>query len=305
MHDESTSVRPGADGRRRGRLAALLAVSVALASCARELPPPPPPGSLIYRSGVGEAPGSTSPVPGPLFLRPGILVPDPPTAWQGNWIERDTTRSPLAGAGTGLAVGVSLAQIGPVALLFWPAAVGIVAGAAVLGAAGGGLGPDLDPSRLADPDRQAVAAATATLRPDALLREAVAEAVAERTGRTVMRIPWDVETSGPSTAAGADGLLDLRIELLGLSAIEEADVFGILLRVRIRALDPRDGTLRYERLLTHGPTSPLPGLSRPPVHSFDILAMDGARAYRHQLAEILRQVAQAIAADPALPVAER
>jgi hypothetical protein len=303
MQHESTSGRPGADGRRGGRLAALLAASIVLASCARELPPPPAPGSLIYRSGVGEEPGPARPVPGPRFTRPGIPVPDRPADWQGSWIERDTTRSPLGGAGTGLAVGFSLAPIGP-ALLFWPAAVGIVAGAAVLGAAGG-LEPDPDPSRLAPADRQAVAAATIALRPDVLLREAVAEALGERTGGAVARIPQGVETSGPSSPAGVDGLLDLRIELLGLSAIEEGDLFGILLRVRVRALDPRDGTLRYERLFVHGPNSPLPGLSRPPAHSFDILAMDGARAYRHQLAEILRQMAQAIAADPALPVAER
>jgi len=283
-------------------IVALAAIAFALAACAKELPPPPAPGSLVYRSGMGEGPGSADPVPGPPFLRPGVLVSDGLTDWQGSWVERDAARSPLGGAGVGLAAGLSIVPIGPVALLFWPAALGIVAGAAALGAAGG-FGPEADPSRLDLPDRQAVAAATAALRPDALLQDGVAKALAERTGRPVARLPR--EAAGLPPPAEADGLLDLRIELLGLSATEEANVFGLLLQVRVRALDPRDGTLRYERRFTHGPASPLPGFPRPAVHSFDLLAMDGARVYRHQLTELLGQLARAIAADPALPVAGR
>lgn len=288
-------------------LAALLAAAVPLAACARELPPPPAAGDLVYRSGQGQT--ATAPatvVPGPRFERPAILAPVQAPAWQGQWVEREQTRSPLHGAGTGLLLGLTASQIGPVAVLFWPAAVGLVAGAAVLGAAGG-LQPDPDPSRFSTADREAIAAATLQLRPDALLQKYAAEVLAARSGRAVDRIPW--EPGSPPASSGsaqeADGLLELAIELLGLTAIEEADVFGILLQVRARLWDAQSGALRYERVLIHGPTAPLPDLPRPPVHSLDILAMDNARAYRHQVAEIVRHVARVIAADPALPVANR
>ncbi len=313
-------------GRRRTPLAALVAVAVALASCAKELPPTPPPsaspppGSLVYQSGAGgDAARRTDVLPGGAFARPGILTPAQASPWQGKWIDRnvpETKESAVGrGATTGLSLGMSVPQLGVVALLFWPAAVGIVAGATLAGAVGGALQKDKqdvdDGSGLSDaPDRRAIAEATTALHPDQLLIESAAEALAHRMGGPLPRLPWEAppapEPVGefpplPPASPATDGALQFAIEVLGLSATDEPEIFGIFLQVRVRAFDLQSRQLRYERVIAHGPMNPIPEVPRPPAHSLDLMAMDNARLYRHQLTEIIRHVAHLIAEDPALP----
>jgi hypothetical protein len=288
-----------------------MAVAVALAACAKEAPPSPVPGSMIFQSGSGGASAAPALRAGAPFSKPGILTPAQAASWEGKWVDKQAEKSGVAGgAGSGLLAGMALAQ--PVALIFWPAAVGVLAGAAVAGAIGGSMKSESDPSKI-DPDRLAIARATQGLRPDALLRRTTADALAARLGRAVPQIPGGEGSEGravePREAAASvpevDGVLDLTIETLGLSASEETEAFGVLVQVRVRALDARSGELRYERVFAHGPTNPIPGLIRPSSHSLDILAMDGARLYRLQVEEIIDRLARHIAADPALPVVGR
>jgi len=310
-------------------LAVLVAVAVALVSCARETatgPPPsasPPPGSLVYQSGAGEdATRRADVLPGEPFTRPAILTPAHAAPWQGKWIDRRQPESKggsiAQGATTGFSLGLTLPHLGTVALLFWPVAVGIIAGATIVGAVGGAMQKDRqdapDESGLsAAPDRRAIAAATAALHPDQLLIESAAEALAGRTGGALPQIPWDsssLELPGqlsprPSAGPAADGALQFSIEVLGLSATDEPELFGIFLQVRVRAFNLQSRQLRYERVFAHGPMNPLPEVPRPAAHSLDLMAMDNARLYRHQMTEIIRHVAQLIAEDPALPVMSR
>ncbi|MBI4536413.1 MAG: hypothetical protein HY712_00475 [candidate division NC10 bacterium] len=300
-------------GWTRFPLVALVAASLALASCAHEAAPPLAPGSPIYETGAGRAATTEPVIIGPLFNRPAILEPVGEPAWQETWVEKKAERSPLGGAAVGFLAGTTLAQIGPVAILFWPAAVGIVAGSTVLGAAGGMYESPETASR-PDPDRQAIAEATRAARPDRMLREAAAEALARRVGTTLPRVPRDAarEAAAAEEASTAhppspqpDGVLEFAIEALGLSTTEETDLFGLFLRVRVLAREAKTGALRYRRVVSHGPIHPVPDLPRVPAHSLDLLAMDGAGVYRHQLGEIVRQVARLIAEDPALPIVSR
>jgi hypothetical protein len=306
--------------RRRPWIPLLVAAAVALGGCAKDLPPPsaaPPPGGLVYQAGAGGDVGQRAEaVPGPALERPGILTPDEDPAWQGKWVEPPggkTQDSAVArGATTGFTLGLMVPQLAGAALMFWPVAVGIVAGATLIGAVGGALQkdrPDVDDGSgfSGDPDRRAIAEATAALRPDRLLNESVAAVLAHRTGRPVPRIPAGTTPAPglPPSGADADGALRLTIEVLGLAATDEPELFGLLLQVRVQAFDLRSGQLRYERVIAHGPMAPAPEIPRPPAHSLDLMAMDNARLYRHQVTEIVRHVARLIAEDPALPVVSR
>ena len=290
-------------------------------------PPPsasPSPGSLVYQSGAGGDPARrTDVLPGAPFARPGILTPAQEPPWQGKWVEqKPESRQEGAvarGATTGFTLGLMIPQLGNAALMFWPVAVGLVAGATLIGAVGGALQQDKQDGKdesgvSAAPDRRAIAEATAALSPERLLIESTAEAMARRTGGPLPRLPWepslDPESPGqlpplPPADPATDGALQFAIEVLGLSATDEPELFGIFLQVRVRAFDLQSGQLRYERVIAHGPMNPIPDLPRPPTHSLDLMAMDNARLYRHQLTEIIRHIAHTIAEDPALPVTHR
>jgi hypothetical protein len=305
--------------QRKPWVALLVAVAFVVAGCGKEAPPPaaaPPPGDLVYRAGAGgDAMQRAEVIPGPAFARPAILVSGGDAAWQGKWIAPSSGRTEdgavARGATTGFTLGLMIPQLGGAALMFWPAAVGIVAGATLIGAVGGALQHDKpgadDDALSSNPDRRAIAEATAALRPDQLLTKSVAEVLARRTGRP---LPWS--PAGPAPAPGlpppstdADGVLQVTLEVLGLSTTDEPELFGLLLQVRVQAFDLQTGQLRYERVIAHGPMNPMPEIPRPPAHSLDLMAMENAQVYRHQVTEIVRHVARLIAEDPALPVVSR
>jgi hypothetical protein len=199
------------------------------------------------------------------------------------------------------------------AVMTWPVAAGIIVGMAALGTVG-----DLwDPGTYADmdaADRMALIDAAATLQPEQLLRESTAEALAARTGRAPLPIPWyagwgpDTPGTDPLADArerGADGLLDVMVEAFGLAVGEEADTFGVFVRVRARLLEPAGARLRYERVLEYGPGRPLAGLPRPATHTVTFLTVDSARVFRYETREAIARMARILAEDPALPLGAR
>jgi hypothetical protein len=284
-----------------------------LAGCAEMNPIRESEGSVAFRSGTGETSGNqTHLTPGPVFRRPGILVPAADPIWQSAWLSKDQQTNPLeSGATSGLITGFSIMQMVPFALTFWPAAVGIVVGATAMGMLG--VGQD-DPSlqRISPPDRAAIAEATKSLRPDRLFRDTMAEALARRVGDPLTIVEWH-QAQGPDTAGtdplaearakGLDGVLELLLDAIGLAVGEETDTFGVFVQVRVRVIGVRDGQVRYERVLGYGPGQLVQGLPKPDFHTIEFLAVDRAQPYRYAASEAVRRMARLLADDPALPLA--
>ena len=317
-------LRPSIRGRPRAAspcpirklLITLLSVTM-LAGCADTRPAQEPEGSVAFRSGTGDGRNSqTYTVPGPALKHVGILTPAYEPVWQSAWVSKDPDNPLSQGATAGISTGIVVLQIAPIALTFWPVAAGaagVVIGAAVLGMLGGG---QEDPSlqRISPPDRTVITNATRTLRPDRLFRESMTAAVAHR-----MRTPpsvvtwyqgWGADTGGTdpladARAKGMDGVLDFAVDALGLAAGEEKDTFGVFVQVRVRALDARDGTLRYERVLSYGPGQPVGGLPRSDFHTIELLAMDNATLYRYLASQAIERMARLLTEDPDLPLGPR
>jgi len=252
-------------------------------------------------------------VPGPEIRRLAVLAPAVDPAWHAVWLNPDRKGSPARGAYAGFLTGALIVQSAPVLIAFWPAAVGVIAGTTALSA----LGAQLEPTTLAKTapdDRSALIQAALDLAPDRLLRTALAEALATRVGRPPLSLPW-YSTWGPDTpgtdaladalGSGADGVLDVTLEAFGLAMGEEADTFGVFLRVRARLLESASGGLRYERVLEHGPGQPIAGLPRSGAYTLDFLAMDQSRVFRQEIQETVRRMARVLAEDPALPIVRR
>ena len=300
----------------RTLLVALLSTTM-LAGCAETKTIQETEGSVAFRAGSGEAsPSRTHTVPGPVFQRPGILTPAYEPVWQSAWMSKDQQDSLSQGTIAGLSTGIAILQIAPLALTFWPVAVGavgVVAGATVMGMLGVG---QEDPSlqRMSPPDRTAIAEATKALRPDRLFRDAMADALGRRAGGPLAAVPWH-QAWGPDTAGtdplieargkGLDSVLDVELDAIGLAAGEEKDTYGVFVQVRVRALDARDGQLRYEKVLSYGPGQPVEGLPRSDFHTVELLAMDRAHLYRYLASQAIGRMASLLAEDPALPLAAR
>jgi hypothetical protein len=287
-------------------------LSVLVAGCAETKPVREPEGSVAFRSGTGEtSENRTHFTPGPAFQHPGILVPTSDPVWQSAWLSKDQQNPLMQGATSGLLTGISIMQIVPFALTFWPVAVGIVVGATAMGMLGVGQG---DPAlqRMSPPDRAAIAEATKTLRPDRLFRDAMAEALARRAGGPLSVVDWP-QAWGPDTPGtdplieardkGLDGVLEFSLDAIGLAVGEEADTFGVFVQVRVRALDAPGGQLRYERVLSYGPGQRMEGLPRLDFYTVEFLAADKGRPYKHFASEAIGRLARLLADDPALPLA--
>jgi hypothetical protein len=287
---------------------------VLLAGCASTQEAGSPEGREFMRAGsAGSGSASAEPVSGPPIRHLGVLMPPPDPAWRVAWVEGDGKPSGGHGAWVGFLTGLAFVQAVPAVLVFWPAAVGMVGGMTALGA----LGQQMENTafaRLDEDDRAALLQSATRLRPESLFREAVAEGLLRRTGRHPLSVPWQ-PTWGPDTpgtdpldearAQGAEGVLDLAVEAFGLAAAEEAETFGIFVRVRARLVEASGRRLRYERVLIHGPGRPLARLPRPTAHTLQFLAMDQARVFQHEMREVIVRMARIVAEDPALPLAER
>jgi hypothetical protein len=239
------------------------------------------------------------------------LVPASDPVWQSAWLSKDQENLLTQGATSGLLTGISIVQMIPFGLIFWPAAVGIVAGATAMGMLGVG---QEDPAlqRMSPPDRAAITEATKTLRPDRLFRDAMAEALARRVGGPLPAVDWH-QAWGPDTPGtdllieardkGLDGVLEFSLDAIGLAVGEEADTFGVFVQVRVRALDAPGGQLRYERVLSYGPGQPMEGLPKLDFYTVEFLAADKGRPYRHFASEAIGRLARLLSDDPALPLA--
>jgi hypothetical protein len=97
-------------------------------------------------------------------------------------------------------------------------------------------------------------------------------------------------------------VLDLTVEAFGLAMGEEPEFYGVFVRVRVRLIEVGSGTLRYERVLQHGPGQPMAGMPRPAVYTLEFLALDKARVFRHEMREVLGRMVAILAKDPALPL---
>ncbi|MBI4572318.1 MAG: hypothetical protein HY713_03415 [candidate division NC10 bacterium] len=290
-------------------LAALL-----LAGCASTQEARPQEGQVVFRAGsAGAQRAGSGAAAGSAVRRVALLVPAYEHAWQAAWVESGHSTPGMGGGTTGFVTGLAILQAFPVLLLTWPAAVGVVAGMTAAGA----LGAQMDGGTLARidlRDRLALLEAAVALQPERLLRQSVSEGLMARMGRRPLALPW-YPTWGPDTPAtdpfadardlGADGILDLAVEAFGLAMGEDADTFGIFVRVRARLIEPVGGGVRFERVLEYGPGRPLAGWPRPAAYTVDLLAVDQARVFRHEMREVLLRVARVLAEDPALPVGPR
>ena len=297
---------------RAQRLLAPLLAATLLAGCGDTRPARQPEGTVAFRSGGGPESASQSFVaPGVLFQRSGMLVPSHQQAWQAAWAEEDREHPLLRGATGGMTTGLGFLMITPMAAAFWPLAVGIVVGSTAMGMLGVTQSESADVP-LSAPDRTVIVEATKQLQPDRLFREAMEQALRRRTGESLPVVTWhtaeESDTAGTdplveARARGLDGLLEFAIDALGLAAGEERDTFGVFVQVRVRALDARDGQLRYERVLSYGPGHTVAGLPRSDFHTVEFLAADQGRVFRQVASDGIRRLARILAEDPQLPLA--
>jgi hypothetical protein len=294
------------------RLLVPLLAATLVASCGDTRPARQPEGTVAFRSGGGPESASQSFVaPGLPFQRSGLLVPAHQQVWQAAWTEEDQEHPLLKGATGGMTTGIGFLLITPMALTFWPAAVGIMVGSTAMGLLGASQGDGAD-VRMSPPDRAVIVEATKKLQPDRLFRDAMEQALRRRTGEPLPVVTWQT-AEGPDTAGtdplveararGLDGVLDFTIDALGLAAGEERDTFGVFVQVRVRALDARDGQLRYERVLSYGPGHTVTGLPRSDFHTVEFLAADQGRVFRQVASDGIRRLARVLAEDPQLPLA--
>jgi hypothetical protein len=285
---------------------------MALDGCGDTRPARQPEGSVAFSaSSAPQTENLTYTLPGPPFQHPGMLVPSQEQPRHPVWVDENQEDPLLKGATAGMTTGVGFMMITPMAMAFWPAAVGIVAGSVAMGMLGVAQSDPAD-ERLSPPDQAVIIAATKEVQPDRLLRESLREALRSRARDSLPTILWQqaggVEADGTDPLAdalsrGLDGLLECAIEALGLAAGDERDIFGVFIQVRIRALNARDGKVRYERVLRYGPGQTVAGLPRPDFHTVEFFATDQGRVYRQVTSDAIRRIARVLAEDPALPLA--
>jgi hypothetical protein len=304
-------------GRPARRLLAPALAGMLMAGCATG-PGRQPEGSVAFRSASGPERGSeVRVVPGPAFRHPGLLTPAQEPVWQSGWVEQAGARDhPLVrGAEAGTTAGMAMLQVAPFALMFWPAAVGVFAGAVAFGVAGAAADPHgAEATRMSPPDRLVISRATERLQPDRLWRASMTRALAQRNRAELPGVPcgdtcWQ-ETATPEVLAGArdqglDGVLQISLEGIGLAAGGGQDIYGVFVQVRVRAIDASDGLVRYERVLAYGPGRTPEGLPAAETYMLEFLAADQGLTYRHIASETIRRVARLLADDPSLPLPAR
>ena len=289
----------------------LLAVA-ALVGCGDTRPARQPEGSVAFHTGSGpQAENLVYTLPGPPFQHPGMLAPSQEQPRQSVWVDEDQEHPLLKGATAGMTTGVGFMMITPMALTFWPLAVGVVVGSTAMAMLGVAQSDPAD-VRLSPPDQTVIVAATKEVQPDRLLRESLRQALRNRAREALPIVLWQlaggVESDGTdplaeARARGLDGVLECAVEALGLAAGEERDTFGVFIQVRVRALDARDGQLRYERVLRYGPGRSVAGLPTSDFHTIEFLATDQGRVYRQVTSDAIRRIARVLAEDPQLPLA--
>jgi hypothetical protein len=309
------TARYAAPGRRLLRLGLVAALVAPLGACGgASRPAPEPEGRIAFRTAAGvQSESRLEVVPGPAFRRPGLLTPPDDPGWRSAWIGPDPDKSTLRGAEGGFAAGLGILTVAPAALVFWPAAVGIMAATTAAGALGESFGMTAD-SRMSPPDRQVIAEATMSLQPDRLWRESVARAFGRRVGNPLPVVPCPpgcglqddtADVLAQVEAQGLDGAVLAWLEAIGLAAGMQRDTYGVFVQVRVRAMEIPGGRLRYDRVISYGPGQTPAGLPPADIHTLEFLAADQAFAYRHIAAETIRRVARLATEDSSLPLPVR
>lgn len=290
-----------------------LLVPALLVGCGDTRPARQPEGTIALQGGSGpQGASQTHILPGPPFRRPGMLIPASQQVWKSAWVEPENKEHPLTrGAAAGITTGIGFLLITPMAATFWPAAVGIMVASTTAGMLGIGLADSAD-VRMSAPDRTIILTATERLQPDRLFRESLEQALSRRTTEPLAMVAWD-QTQGPDTTATdplvevrdrqLDGVVECAVTALGLAAGEERDTFGVFVEVRVRALDARDGRVRYDRVLGYGPGQTVAGLPRADFHTMEFLAADQGRVFRQVASDAIQRLARILAEDSQLPLA--
>lgn len=299
--------------RARQLLVVPLVVSAMAVGCGDTRPAWQPEGTVAFEGGSGLLGASQTHVtPGLPFHRPGMLIPARQQTWKSAWVEPEKNEHPLLrGATAGMTTGIGFLMMTPMAMTFWPAAVGIMVGSTTAGILGSGLAEGTD-VRMSPPDQKVILAATEGLQPERLFRESLERALNRRTGEPLVHVAWDAG-QGPDTTATdplvavrdrqLDGVIECGVTALGLAAGEERDTFGVFAQVRVRALDARDGRVRYDRVLGYGPGQNVAGLPRVDFHTMELLAADRGRVFRQVASDAIQRMARILAEDPQLPIA--
>jgi hypothetical protein len=294
----------------RRSLMALLVVVLGT-GCASTEKAPSLEGRVILQTGgpAADAPPPTI-VPGPTLHRPALLAAGYEPGRKADWIKGEQNSDMMAGAQAGMTAGMAFVKMVPMFVAGWPVAAGLIGGMTLMGI----LGVQMDNSDLArlDPqDRALLAEAAVRVQPNQVLQETAADRLARRVGRPPVVVVWQptlgADTSGTDPLAdarerGADSVMNVIVERFGLAHGTEEDTYGIFVRVRAQLVEPKEGRLRYERIVDYGPGHPVAGLPAPRAHLFEFLALDEARPFRIELREIVMRVAVLLAEDPALPL---
>ncbi len=295
----------GFRARAANLLPVLLIVALSFTGCASQNKPPAE-GDVAFQAGAGSSSPATVVEPGPPLRRLGILTPAVEPRWNSAWVQKNSTGATGQGTQSGFITGLSIINtVAPLALTFWPAAVGVAAGMTIMGIVG--AQQETPEMRRAAPDRQAIAEAMANLQPDRMLREAFAERTTRRTGRPIVPVlVQDANISGSDPLADArrerlDGVVDLKIEFVGLAAGEDTTLFGVFAQARMRIMD-LEGRLRYDRTVAYGPGQPVPELPRATVQTMEFLAADHAFVYRQGVRDTIRWIGLLFGEDKSLPV---
>ncbi len=211
-------------------LPVLLLAVAALVGCGDTRPARQPEGSVAFHTGSGpQAENLVYTLPGPPFQHPGMLAPSQEQPRQSVWVDEDQEHPLLKGATAGMTTGIGFMMVTPMALTFWPAAVGIVVGSTAMAMLGVAQSDSAD-VRLSPPDQTVIVAATKEVQPDRLLRESLRQALRNRARDALPIVLWQlaggVESDGTdplaeARARGLDGFLECAVEALGLAAGEE------------------------------------------------------------------------------------
>ena len=122
-------------------------------------------------------------------------------------MDEDQEHPLLKGATAGMTTGVGFLMITPMALTFWPAAVGIMVGSTAMGMLGVAQSDPAD-VRMSPPDQTVIVAATKNVQPDRLFRESMRSGAASRTRDPLPIVPW--QQAGGADTAGTDPLAEAR-----------------------------------------------------------------------------------------------
>lgn len=241
-----------------------------------------------------------------------ILMAGDEAPYLPNWNPRTAFADATGreGMGVGFWAGMNLVSMLPLLAATPPVIGGIIGLATVVGGISGATQAGKGHWK-PTADHQALEAALGRLRPQAEVRDRFREEVERITRRPaplVARAADEPSSQAPDYAAlargvGADAVADLRVVSFGLAGGEMAFSLGVFAGVRARVFRAADGALIYDKVIAQSPEAPLQDAPPPGSYTLDLMAMDDARAFRHEVGQAIKAIARALATDPDLRLA--